>query len=187
MIEPLPEASTSIISLPPPGNYGYERKPKVVLRDREMFMCRLLRENNVRTMDIAKMMKISERSVTRLLAKSRELEAIEYEADLVADVEKMLADKNTILDDTATETSISEPAPVQYVDDNKRKLGLNLLSMNVKPKDIAKMLDVCEKTVLRWKLKMRNAEQEAIEDDEDENLETNDYLATEIKQEDDVG
>ena len=145
-----PEASTS--------NYGYERKPKAVLRDREMFLARLLRENNIRTMDIAKMMKISERSVTRLLAKSRELEVIEYEQDVVEEVERLLADKDEILNSDIELTNFNDPVenlePPETRDDSKRQLGLSLLAMNVKIKDISKMLDVCEKTVSRWKARM---------------------------------
>ena len=137
------------------NSFGFERKPKVVLSDREMFLARLLRENNVRTMDIAKMMRISERSVTRLLAKSRELEVIEYEADIVSEVERLLADKDEILN---SESMISEPTVDaendHSKDDSKRQICSSLLAMNVKMKDIAKMLDVSEKTVQRWKTKM---------------------------------
>lgn len=158
-----PVASTS--------SFGYERKPKVVLRDREMYMVRLLREHNIRTMDIAKMMKISERSVTRLLAKSREMEIIEYEADVVTDVEKLLADKDEILNEEMPSTpgeSIGhqsfEPVVVN-TDESKRQLGLSLLAMNVKTKDVALMLDVCEKTVQRWKVKMAQQQSQLSGDD----------------------
>jgi predicted transcriptional regulator len=152
----LPVASTSTSA------YGYERKPKVVLKEREMFMVRLLRENNIRTMDIAKMMKISERSVTRLLAKSKDMEVIEYEADLVAEVDRMILEKDQLLS-AEMMPQMSEqdldPMPSSYSDRtsgddaNKIQLCNSLLAMNVKIKDIAKMLDVTEKTIQRWKLK----------------------------------
>jgi DNA-binding CsgD family transcriptional regulator len=45
--------------------YGYERKSKTILSEREMILVKLLRDDNVRTMDIARIMNISERSVTR--------------------------------------------------------------------------------------------------------------------------
>jgi Mn-dependent DtxR family transcriptional regulator len=159
-----PVASTS---------FGYERKPKVVLRDREMFLARLLRENNVRTMDIAKMMKISERSVTRLLAKSRDLEVIEYESDVVAEVDRLLAEKDEILN---AEMIIEETAVAQAEndpqaggkDDSKRQICSSLLAMNVKLKDIAKMLDVSEKTIQRWKAKIVKHQQQQDGSEEDE-------------------
>lgn len=159
-----PSASTS---------FGYERKPKVVLRDREMYMVRLLRENNIRTMDIAKMMKISERSVTRLLAKARELEVIDYDAEIVEEVEKLMAEKDEILNSGTVppeDDALIQPSEAQGSsggDDSKRQLGISLLAMNVKSKDIAKMLDVCEKTVQRWKSKMLQ-QQSQLKNEEDE-------------------
>lgn len=142
------------------NSFGYERKPKVVLSDREMFLARLLRENNVRTMDIAKMMKISERSVTRLLAKSREMEVIEYDADIVAEADRLLADKDEILNSDVIGESFADPVESDLLtkDDSKRQICSSLLAMNVKMKDIAKMLDVSEKTIQRWKLKMTKDE-----------------------------
>lgn len=58
-----------------PVAYGSKRKPKVNLTDREMHIVRLLKERGVRTMEIAKMVEISERSVTRLLNRAREFQA----------------------------------------------------------------------------------------------------------------
>jgi transposase len=159
-----PTASTSA------NSFGYERKPKVVLRDREMFLARLLRENNIRTMDIAKMMKISERSVTRLLAKSRELEVIEYEADVVAEVDRLLAEKDEILNaEMMIEETVIDQAendPQAGKDDSKRQICSSLLAMNVKLKDIAKMLDVSEKTIQRWKAKIVKHQQHEGSEDE---------------------
>lgn len=152
------------------NSFGYERKPKVVLRDREMFLARLLRENNIRTMDIAKMMKISERSVTRLLAKARELDVIEYEADVIVEVDRLLAAKDEILN---AETIIAESVvdhtendPQTGKDDSKRQICSSLLAMNVKLKDIAKMLDVSEKTIQRWKAKMVKQQQQHDEEED---------------------
>lgn len=133
--------------------FCYERKPKVVLRDREMFMARMLRENNIRTMDIAKMMKISERSVTRLLAKTKDMPMIDYGAELIAEVQKLMEDKDEILNSDMLEDFDLVQQEVRP-DESKRQLGNSLIAMNVKSKDIARMLDVSEKTVQRWKGKM---------------------------------
>lgn len=161
-----PVASTSS------NSFGYERKPKVVLRDREMFLARLLRENNIRTMDIAKMMKISERSVTRLLAKARELEVIEYEADVVAEVDRLLAEKDEILNAEVVLDAAVDQAEIEKQsgkdDNSKRQICSSLLAMNVKMKDIAKMLDVSEKTIQRWKAKIIKHQQHDGSDEEDE-------------------
>jgi len=165
LLDSIPEPSTSSAATTSP-QFTAERKPKVVLRDREMYIARLLRDKNVRTMDIAKLMTISERSVTRLLAKSRELEYLEYDQSIEDEVERLMTDKETILNDEAVLTSTQEPAPSASHgggDDSKRQLGINLLSMNVRPKDVAMMLEVTEKTVNRWKALM--VKQELDEDD----------------------
>lgn len=161
-----------------------------------MYMVRLLKENNVRTMDIAKMIQISERSVTRLLAKTKDMTVIEYNSDIIADVEKLLADKDQILDceelvvDEQTEqtpnTSTSKPTSrpkkkpetcrdntkpelsLQGGEESKHQLGVSLLAMNVRFKDIAKMLDVTEKTVQKWKAELDN---EDYEEDSAEEIE----------------
>lgn len=150
-----PVASTS--------KYGPERKTKVVLRDREMFMAALLRENNIRTMDIAKMMKISERSVTRLLARAKEANTRVYGQDVIEEVERLLASKDDILNETVPVVQ-QDANENKGVDDSKRQLGASLLAMNVSAKDIAKMLDVTERTVQRWKAKFQK-----VEDDKEEN------------------
>lgn len=141
-------------------SYNYERKPKVVLGDREMYMVRLLRQNNIRTMDIAKLMKISERSVTRLLARSKDLSSIEFEEDFVAEVNKLLADKDLILNSELSSPEASqsndEEATSPRPENSKLQLASSLFAMNVKTKDIAKMLDVTEKTVQRWKTEFRD-------------------------------
>lgn len=153
-----PVASTSS------NSFGFERKPKVVLRDREMFMVRMLRENNIRTMDIAKMMKISERSVTRLLAKTKDMPVIDYDAEVIAEVEKLMDEKDEILNSEVPddlEHIQQEVSP----DESKRQLGASLIAMNVKTKDIAKMLDVSQKTVQRWKVKLQKHETDVDEDE----------------------
>lgn len=148
-------------------SFGFERKPKAVLRDREMFIASLLRENSVRTMDIAKMMKISERSVTRLLAKARDIKNIEYDEDVLATVSQLLEDKDELLNVSMPPIEETNSALRASTDDSKRQLAVSLLAMNVKTKDIAKMLDVCEKTIQRWKTRMQQ-QQEAVEEDEDD-------------------
>lgn len=150
-------------------------------------MCRLLRENNVRTMDIAKLMQISERSVTRLLYGKKDVKNVEYEDDVVEEVEKLLADKDKILnpDISAVVNLPVEKPPTRQPDDAKRKLGTNLLAMKVKIKDIANMLDVSEKTVQRWKARMVKEQyehDEELEDTEgeDENEVDDDQLTSTI-------
>lgn len=159
---PSQAATTSTRSFP------VEKKTKKpVFTDREVFMVRLLRENNIRTMDIAKLMSISERSVTRLTARTKDLVEVEYDPDVVEEVEKLLADKDKILnpEPTAMITStVQKPRP-REAEETKRKIGTNLLAMKVKNKDIAKMLDVSEKTVQRWKARMM---QQTVDSEEGE-------------------
>lgn len=124
-----------------------------------MYIARLLRENSIRTMDIAKLMQISERSVTRLLARSKELETLEFDDEVVTEVNRMLTNKEQLLDsDLIFEKldSISRSA----AEESKKKLGLSLINMKVKSKDIAKMLDCSEKTVQRWRSKANRDEEE---------------------------
>lgn len=125
-------------------------------------------------MDIAKLMKISERSVTRLLYGKKEMTKAEYEEDVVEEVERLLAEKEKILNpDISSVVDLPVQTPAQaprQPDDAKRKLGTNLLAMKVKNKDIANMLDVSEKTVQRWKARMSQQELEDGDDDEDEDV-----------------
>lgn len=51
-----------------------------------MHIVRLLKERGVRTMEIAKMVDISERSVTRLLNKSKEFHVHQYGLDVLDEV-----------------------------------------------------------------------------------------------------
>lgn len=80
-----------------PIAYSSRRKPKKNLTVREMHITRLLRERGLRTMDIAKMVGISERSVTRLISKSKEYHVHEYGIDVLEEVEKLLSCKEQIL------------------------------------------------------------------------------------------
>ena len=103
-----------------------ERKPKVSLSDRDMYIVRLLRDNQIRTMDIAKLIGISERSVTRLLSKSRDIPEIEYDQDIVDEVERLISSKDELLNEVDSE-------PINAVcDESKENIGLSLLAMNVK-------------------------------------------------------
>jgi transposase-like protein len=129
-------------------------------------------------MDIAKMMNISERSVTRLLAKFRDVVVMEYEHDVVTEVDKMLAEKDILL---SSDVCIQEQ--VDYLEDeiieeeqtrpqspqSQFNLCSSLLSMNVQVKDISKMLDISEKQVIKWKHQLENQDHEMNEfDDEDD-------------------
>lgn len=148
--------------LPIPSTSCSERKPKVVLSDREMYIARLLRENEIRTMDIAKLMQISERSVTRLLARSRELETLECDDEVVSEVNRMLTNKEQLLDSDLIFEKIDKAMSKSAAEESKRKLGLSLINMKVKSKDIAKMLDCSEKTVQRWRNKASHSEEEDL-------------------------
>lgn len=160
-----PVASTS---------YTVERKPKTILRERDIFIARLLRENSIRTMDIAKMMKISERSVTRLLAKSKDTAVMTYDLDIVNEVNQMLDDKERLLSgETVSDELDCSPVAREQNSEAKRQVGNSLLSMNVTTKDIAKMLDVSEKTVQRWKTRLQ-IEPTGVEIEEE--LETEEVL-----------
>ncbi|XP_070498653.1 chromosome partition protein Smc-like [Chironomus tepperi] len=150
-----------------------ERKPKVPLSDRDMYIVRLLRDNEIRTMDIAKMIGISERSVTRLLSKSRDLATVEYDQDILEEVERLISSKEMILNEVVDE-------PIADVsEESKENIGLSLLAMNVKTKDIAKMLDVGEKIVHKWKSKMIKTEikeEDAVKEYENNDLKVNEYV-----------
>ena len=155
--DPLNGVESYYASLPSTSTGKFERRTKLVLSERDMYMARLLRENDVRTMDIAKMMGISERSVTRLLARSKDFERLVYNEDLVAEVDQLIAEKDKILNPESMFKAVvgtKSGGTKSASEESKQQLGLNLLSMKVQPKDIAKMLDVCEKTVQRWKSKM---------------------------------
>lgn len=119
----LPQIAMPTIS---PKVTSCERKPKVSLSDRDMLIVRLLRDNEIRTMDIAKMIGISERSVTRLLSKSRELTIIEYDQDILEEVARLISSKEMILNEAVDE-------PINDVcDESKENIGISLLAMNVK-------------------------------------------------------
>jgi DNA-binding CsgD family transcriptional regulator len=112
---------------------SHERKPKVTLSDRDMFVVRLLRDNSIRTMDIAKMLSISERSVTRLLAKTKDKTVLDYEPDVVEEVQRLLAAKDNILNEVIEE--YDDPNVTMVYDDSKEDLAIRLLEMNTKVSD----------------------------------------------------
>lgn len=106
-----------------------ERKAKVNLSEKDMFVVRLLREQDVRTMDIARMVGICERSVTRLLSKSKDMTDIVYEQDVVDEVERLLASRN----DLSCDFEANEPSTTSAEnDESKENIALSLLAMNVK-------------------------------------------------------
>lgn len=127
-----------------------ERRQKANLSDRDMLIVRLLRDNQMRTMDIAKIIGISERSVTRLLSKTKDLLEINYDPDIVEEVDRLLASKDEILNNEAN----IEDLDINTAADSKQNIALSLLAMNVAIKDISKMLDVPEKIVHKWKANM---------------------------------
>lgn len=146
--------------------YGFEKRPKTVLGEKEMLVVKILRERNVRTMDIAKMMQISERSVTRLLAKGRDVEYT-YDQCVLDEADRLEQDKDAILGnlDTSPTPQATSSQKITTNDKSKRQLGLNLLEMNVTIKDVAKMLDVTERSVRRWKCNTSANDSENDDDD----------------------
>lgn len=114
-----------------------ERKAKVPLSDRDMYIVRLLRDNQIRTMDIAKMIGISERSVTRLLSKSREITVIEYNQEIIDEVERLIMSKEMILNEVENETI------TDVCDESKENVGLSLLAMNVQVNSCFVFVTVC--------------------------------------------
>lgn len=145
LVEPMIQQTISKLQ------YSYERKPKTVLGEKEMLVVKILRERNVRTMDIAKMMQISERSVTRLLAKGRDIEYT-YDQCFLDEADRLEQEKDAILGNIDTSPpQATSSQKTSSTDKSKRQLALNLLEMNVTIKDVAKMLDVTERSVRRWK------------------------------------
>ena len=96
---------------------------------------------------LAKMMDISERSVTRLQAKGKLLKDPFIEPSLHEEVERMKQFK----DDEDFESGES----IDQLDANKLEIFKNLLTMNVKSKDIAKILKISDRSVSRWKKKIQ--------------------------------
>jgi hypothetical protein len=117
------------------------------------------------------------------LSKSREFTVIEYDQEIIDEVERLLISKDMILNE-----GMDEPI-TDVCDESKENVGYSLLAMNVQvrfynflmtsfvqpmnlclqTKDIAKMLDVGEKTVQKWKSKMIKAEIKEEENEEYEN------------------
>lgn len=103
---------------------------KPTLGNRDATIAKLLRDKGLRSLDIATLMNISERSVTRLMAKAREMDFTEIDPDIEDEVDKMVENR----DDIANKNRTSKPpAPARKEpDDSKRKTGMRLLSMGVK-------------------------------------------------------
>lgn len=117
------------------------------------------------------MMSISERSVSRLMAKMREKDVIDIDEEIIQEVRDLIAKKDEILSGEPYQTeelheaeSHEKPLPAN---DSKRQLAVSLLAMNVKTKDICKMLGVPEKTVHSWKLRKQQEQQFLEEYEED--------------------
>lgn len=142
-----------VVERPPPMalQYGYERKSKTVLSVREMILVKLLRESNVRTMDIARIMNISERSVTRLLTRSKQIGDLKITTELIEEAERLKAQKDIPVVLEEMEPGKPNPICIAKPETAKMALAKNLLAMNVKLKDISKMLEVSLRTLTRWK------------------------------------
>lgn len=92
-------------------------------------------------------MDISERSVTRLQAKGKLLKDPFIEPSLREEIERMKQFKDN---DDAEGGEI-----IDQLDANKLEIFKNLVSMNVKPKDIAKILNISDRSVSRWRKKIQ--------------------------------
>lgn len=153
-----------------------------------MYIVHLLRESNIRTMDIAKLMSISERSVSRLMAKIRDKHVIDINEEIIQEVHDLIAKKDEILSGEAyqkveelQETESHEKPPP--ANDSKRQLAVSLLAMNVKTKDICKMLGVPEKTVQNWKLR-KQQQQQFLEEYEEDVADDHSEFVESLKEED---
>lgn len=98
--------------------------------EREAIIAKLLRENGVRAVDIALLMDISERSVSRLLQKARDLKTKNYDDEIVEHVNGLVGHRAEILKEREATKPVLKEA--KGYDDTKRKTGMRLLSMNVK-------------------------------------------------------
>lgn len=132
-----------------------KRKPKRTLSDRDMHITRILRDKGLRTMDIAKLVNISERSVTRLLTKSKNIEVHEYSIDILDEVKELLRNAEDIVinlpdvqettentnedkeDEGLEEVEEEVDPPSSSFEQNfisKSRIGMDLIQMNVKVK-----------------------------------------------------
>lgn len=115
------------------------------------------------------------------------MSSIEYEEDFVAEVDKLLAEKDEILNSGVStperSQSFDEEPVTPKTEGSKLQVANSLLAMNVKVKDIAKMLDVSEKTVQKWKSQFRN---EPSSSNTTGHPDTNDFEIMTTKEVDDV-
>jgi predicted transcriptional regulator len=107
-----------------------EKRGKIYMGEREVFIARLLKERGIRAVDIAMLMNVSERSVTRLLTKAKGLKSVKVDEDIVEHVNDLIDNKDEILERKMKTTPVLKES--KGYDDTKRKTGMRLLSMNVK-------------------------------------------------------
>jgi predicted transcriptional regulator len=98
--------------------------------EREVIIAKLLREKGVRAVDIALLMDVSERSVTRLLAKAKDLKETKLDEDIEEHVNDLIDNKDEILEKKMKAMPVLKES--KGYDDTKRKTGMRLLAMNVK-------------------------------------------------------
>lgn len=107
------------------------------------------------------------------MAKLREKTVIDIDSEIIQEVQELIAKKDEILSGEALQ-NVEEPQEAESpekpppANDSKRQLAVSLFAMNVKTKDICKMLGVPEKTVQSWKLRKQQEEQYFEEYEEDE-------------------
>lgn len=127
-------------------------------------------------MDIAMLMNISERSASRLITKGKDLSENDIDQEIIDHVDNLIENREELIGKRptpVTPVAVHEP---KVQDDSKKKTAFRMLAMNVRvscfrfssefqflyiyfclflqPKDIAKILNVSESTVKRWKEKM---------------------------------
>lgn len=146
---PVPSGSLS----PPQSPKLHDTRKKVSgnstkkgLTDFDALVAHKLKENNVRTIDIALMMDISERTVTRLFNKARTLDTKKQNQEVDKIVDKFIEDQDQYRGTTKprnknksknsrvmTRRAVRSEKKEDVQDDNsKRQTGLRLLAMNVK-------------------------------------------------------
>ncbi|XP_070508775.1 glutamic acid-rich protein-like [Chironomus tepperi] len=155
--DPLDPLSCVIIeespTKPKPVSREVPRKPKTTLGKREICIAKCLRDKEIRTMDIAMLMNISERSASRLIHKGKDLNEDDIDQEILDHVDNLIENREELIGKRPTPAVqvVHEP---KVQDDSKKKTAFRMLAMNVRPKDIAKILNVSESTVKRWKEKM---------------------------------
>lgn len=123
-----------------PKKKPFGNSTKKGLTDIDALVAHQLKENNCRTIDIALMMDVSERTVTRLFLKAKTLDTEKENPEVDKIVSKFLEEQDKYRGATKPRNkspkagvSTRRTAVVDdETDDSKRQTGMRLLAMNVK-------------------------------------------------------